>query len=76
MDVWPKIKISKMDIKRVFKGMEKYTVEEFQQNFDNLINLVENDKKSFIITSDHGDALIMPADDELIKIYTEHNEAP
>lgn len=65
-----------MDLKEVFNLMEKYTVEEFQQNFDNLINMVENDRKSFIITSEHGDALIMPADDELIRIYTEHNEAP
>ena len=65
-----------MDFKKVFELMEKYTVEEFQQDFDNLISMVENDKKSFIITSEYGETLITPADDELIRIYTEHNEAP
>ena len=40
------------------------------------MNLIETQNKSFIITSEYGDALIMPADEDLIKIYTEHNEAP
>jgi len=65
-----------MEIKKSLEGIDKYTVEQFQQNFDNLINSVENDKKSFVITSEYGEALIMPADEELIRIYTEHNEAP
>ena len=39
-----------MDFKKVFELMEKYTVEEFQQDFDNLISMVENDKKSFLLS--------------------------
>lgn len=66
-----------MSIEKALDSLKRYTVEEFQENFDNLMNLVENDKKSFIITSEHGEAVIMPADDELIRIYTElNNEAP
>jgi PHD/YefM family antitoxin component YafN of YafNO toxin-antitoxin module len=65
-----------MSIEKALNSLKRYTVEEFQSDFDNLMNLVENDKKSFIITSEHGEAVIMPADEELIRIYTEHNEAP
>lgn len=64
-----------MNIKTALSNLKKYTVEEFQEDFDNLMSLVENDKKSFIITSEYGEAVIMPADEELIRIYTEHNEA-
>ena len=65
-----------MSIDDALDSLEKYTVEEFQDDFDNLMNLIETKNKSFIITSEYGDALIMPADEDLIKIYTEHNEAP
>lgn len=65
-----------MSIKKSLDGLKRYTVEEFQEDFDNLMSLIENDKKSFVITSEYGEAVIMPADDELIRIYTEHNEAP
>jgi PHD/YefM family antitoxin component YafN of YafNO toxin-antitoxin module len=66
-----------MSIEKALDSLKRYTVEEFQEDFDNLMNLVENDKKSFIITSEHGEAVIMPADDELIRIHTElNNEAP
>lgn len=65
-----------MSIKKELGSLKRYTVEEFQADFDNLMNLVENDKKSFVITSEYGEAVIMPADEELLRIYTEHNEAP
>jgi hypothetical protein len=52
------------DIGNTFYGSKSYS------SSDN------NDKKSFVITSEYGEALIMPADEELIRIYTEHNEAP
>lgn len=66
-----------MSIEKALDSLKRYTVEEFQEDFDNLMNLVENDKKSFIITSEHGEAVIIPADDELIRIHTElNNEAP
>jgi len=59
--------------------LQKFTVEEFQKDFDNLMNNVENGE-SLVITSEHGDVVMIPYDDdvkELIRIHTElNNEAP
>jgi hypothetical protein len=59
--------------------MEKFTVEEFQSNFDNLMDRVENGE-SFLITSEYGDAVIVPHNEEVeevIRIHTElNNDAP
>jgi hypothetical protein len=66
--------------------LQKFTVEEFQADFDNLMNRVENGE-SFMITSEHGNAVMVPYKevvsiceevdvdfDDLIKIYTNHEE--
>ena len=58
--------------------MEKFTVEEFQADFDNLLEKVENGE-SFIITSEHGDAMMIPYSqykeaEDLIRIHTDHEE--
>jgi antitoxin (DNA-binding transcriptional repressor) of toxin-antitoxin stability system len=65
--------------------LQSFTVEEFQKDFDTLIDRVENGE-SFIITSEHGNAVIVPykevisicqdksVDDELIRIHTQHEE--
>jgi hypothetical protein len=65
--------------------LQKFTVEEFQSDFDNLMNRVENGE-SFIITSEHGSVIMVPykemvsifeesdMDDELIRIHTNHEE--
>lgn len=66
--------------------LERFTVEEFQEDFDNLMNRVENGE-SFIITSEYGNAVIVPykevieiceeADvdlDEIVRIHTNHEE--
>jgi antitoxin (DNA-binding transcriptional repressor) of toxin-antitoxin stability system len=58
--------------------MEKFTVEEFQSDFDSLLERVENGE-SFIITSEHGDAMMIPYSqykevDDLIRIHTDHEE--
>ena len=62
-----------------------FTVEEFQSDFDNLMMRVENGE-SFIITSEHGNAVVSPykevvqileecgLDEELIRIHTDHEE--
>jgi antitoxin (DNA-binding transcriptional repressor) of toxin-antitoxin stability system len=67
--------------------MESFTAEEFQSDFDNLMGRVENGE-SFIITSDHGNAVIVPyneivesfggtsSDEDFIRIHTDHEEAP
>lgn len=66
--------------------MEKFTVEEFQSDFDNLMQRVENGE-SFIITSKDGDAVIVPYKEvieicgeskvdfeEIVRIHTDHEE--
>ena len=64
-----------MEIKN-FEDLEQFTVEEFQDDFDNLLDRVEQGE-SLVIKGEHGTAVMVPADDEFIKIYTElNNEAP
>ena len=55
--------------------MEMFTVEEFQEDFDNLLERVENGE-SFLIKSENGDAMLIPyeEDDDLIRIHTDHEE--
>ena len=64
--------------------LQKFTVEEFQADFDNLIGRVENGE-SFIITDGERNAVIVPynetinfeiksVNDELIRIHTDHEE--
>jgi prevent-host-death family protein len=59
--------------------MKKFTVEQFQSDFDNLMERVEKGE-SFTITSEYGDAVIIPYTQEtedLIRIHTElNNDAP
>ena len=69
------------------KLMEKFTVEEFQKDFDNLLERVENGE-SFIVTDQGKEVVIMPAEDyeyivdtvdgivdeEVIRIHTDHEE--
>ena len=55
-----------------------FTVEEFQEDFDNLLERVENGE-SFLIKSDHGDAMLIPYGEygeeyDLIRIHTDHEE--
>lgn len=66
--------------------IQKLTVQEFQANFDNLIERVENGE-SFIIKDGNKSAVIVPynetikvavnstSDEEIVKIYTDHEEA-
>jgi prevent-host-death family protein len=56
--------------------MEIFTVEEFQERFDELMERVENGEHLGIINENGQAAVMMPADDDLIRIYTEHDEAP
>jgi 5,10-methylenetetrahydrofolate reductase len=55
--------------------LQSYTVEEFQKDFDNLMNKVESGE-SFVITSEYGDAVMVPYTkdvEEIIRIHTELN---
>ena len=74
-----------MKMNQEINELQKFTVEEFQTDFDNLMNRVENGE-SFILTSEHGNAVIVPynevvkvfeesrVDDEVIRIHTDHEE--
>ena len=67
------------------KELKRFTVEEFQSDFDNLMDRVENGE-SFIITSEHGNAVMVPykevvqvfeecdVDLDIIRIHTDHEE--
>ncbi len=61
--------------------MEIFTVEEFQDRWDELISRVEKGEKLGIINEDGHAAVMMPADeykqatDELTRIYRDHDEA-
>ena len=58
------------------KEITFYTVEYWQENWDEMITRVENGETLGV--EDRGNRAIMtPADDELIRIYNEqNNEAP
>ena len=56
--------------------MEIFTVEEFQERFDELMERVENGEHLGILDEDGRAAVMIPADDDLIRIHTElNNEA-
>ena len=56
--------------------MNFYSVEYWQENWDTLLDRVENGETIGIENISTGErAVMIPADDELIRIYTEHNEA-
>ena len=55
--------------------MEIFTLKEWEENFDALLERVENGEHIGIVREDGTAAVMIPADDELVRIYTEHNEA-
>jgi predicted nuclease with TOPRIM domain len=56
--------------------MQTYTVEQFQERWDEMIERVESGEH-ISITNGKNTCVMVPADDELIRIYTEeNNEAP
>ena len=56
--------------------MEVFTVEEFQERWDELMDRIENGEHIGVINADGQAAVMMPADDDLIRIHTElNNEA-
>jgi replication fork clamp-binding protein CrfC len=66
--------------------LEEFTIEEFQNNFDNLMSRVEKGE-SFIIKSEYGDVAMLPYKeaaelfednklDDIISIHTTHSDGP
>ena len=53
--------------------MEIFTVKEFQDNWDELMERVEKGEHLGIVREDGKSAVMMPADDELLKMYRDNN---
>ncbi len=54
--------------------MKIYTVKEFQERWEEMIDRVENGESIGIINEKGQTAVMIPADDELIRMYTDHEE--
>ena len=79
------IKLTFMKMKNNIDQLETFTVEEFQADFDTLLDRVQNGE-TFLIKSEYGNAIIVPykevvkvfedanVDEELIRIHTQHEE--
>ncbi len=57
-----------------FWEMEVFSVEEFQERFDELMERVENGEHLGIVNETGQASVVMPADGELMRIYTNHEE--
>ena len=55
--------------------MEIYTLQEWEENFDDLLSRVENGETLGIVKEDGTAAIMMPAEDDYYRIYRDHNEA-
>ena len=55
--------------------MQFFSVEYWQENWETLIDRVENGETIGIENENGERAVMTPADDELIKLYTDHEEA-
>ena len=53
--------------------MEVFTVKEWEERFDELFERVENGERIGIVGDNGHAAVMVPADDELIRIHTELN---
>ena len=53
--------------------MEVFTLKEWEDNFDDLMERVENGETIGIVREDGKAAVMMPADDDLIRIYRDAN---
>ena len=60
--------------------MKPFTVKEFQEDFDNLMDRVEQGE-SFLISHEDKNVMVLPykeykeLTDELVRIHTNHNDA-
>lgn len=56
--------------------MEVFTLKDWEDNFDDLMERVEKGETIGIVREDGTSAVMMPADDEIIRIHTDlNNEA-
>jgi len=59
-------------------SIEIFTVQEWEERFDELFSRVENGETIGVINDNDQVAVMMPANEaeEMTKLYTEHDEAP
>jgi antitoxin (DNA-binding transcriptional repressor) of toxin-antitoxin stability system len=55
--------------------MEVFSLAEWEDRFDELIKRVEEGEHIGIVREDGKAAVFLPADDPLVNLYTNHNEA-
>ena len=53
--------------------MEVFTLKEWEENFDSLLERVENGEHIGIVKEDGTAAVMIPADDDFYRIHTEDN---
>lgn len=58
-------------------SIEIFTIQEWEERFDELFSRVENGETIGVINDNDQVAVMMPADEveEMTKLYTEHDEA-
>ena len=63
--------------KQVFNEhpMEIFTIEEWEENFDELYKRVEEGETIGIVKEDGTAAVMMPYDDDIVRIHTDHDDA-
>jgi antitoxin (DNA-binding transcriptional repressor) of toxin-antitoxin stability system len=70
------VQIPHARLNKYTQHMQIYTVEEFQERWDEMITRVEGGEH-IGITNGSNTCVMIPADEELIRIHTElNNEAP
>ena len=55
--------------------MEVFSVQEWETRFDELIKRVENGEHIGIVREDGQSAVFLPADDPILHLYKNHDEA-
>ena len=53
--------------------MQVFSLEEWERNFDELFSRVENGETIGIMRDDGQTAVMIPADDDIVRIHTELN---
>ena len=56
-------------------NFEVFTVKEWEENWDELFARVEDGETIGVVSEDGYTAVMVPADDEIVRLYTEHDEA-
>ena len=55
--------------------MEVFSIQEWEDRFDELIKRVEDGEHIGVVGEDGKSAVFLPVDDPLVSLYTNHNEA-